>query len=44
MATPLRSVRVADEIWHPALLKAEADGVPLSAIIVSALIEFIEAK
>lgn len=44
MATPLRSVRVADEIWQPALLKAEADGVPLSAIIVSALIEFIEAK
>jgi hypothetical protein len=39
--TPLRSVRVADEIWKPALVKAEADGIPLTAVIVTALIEFV---
>jgi hypothetical protein len=39
--TPLRSVRVADEIWQPALVKAEAEGIPLTAVIVTALIEFV---
>ena len=39
--TPLRSVRVANEIWQPALLKAEAEGIPLTAVIVTALIEFV---
>jgi uncharacterized protein GlcG (DUF336 family) len=39
--TPLRSVRVADEIWQPALAKAEAEGIPLTAVIVTALIEFV---
>jgi hypothetical protein len=39
--TPLRSVRVADEIWQPALMKAEAEGIPLTAVIVTALIEFV---
>jgi hypothetical protein len=39
--TPLRSVRVADDIWQPALVKAEADGIPLTAVIVTALIEFV---
>ena len=39
--TPLRSVRVADEIWQPALLKAEAEGIPLTPVIVTALIEYV---
>jgi hypothetical protein len=39
--TPLRSVRVADDIWQPALVKAEAEGIPLTAVIVTALIEFV---
>jgi uncharacterized protein GlcG (DUF336 family) len=39
--TPLRSVRVADEIWQPALAKAEDLGIPLTAVIVTALIEFV---
>ena len=39
--TPLRSVRVADEIWQPALVKAESEGIPLTAVIVTALIEFV---
>jgi hypothetical protein len=42
--TPLRSVRVADEIWQPALLKAEAEGIPLTAVIVTALIEFVNRE
>lgn len=41
MATPLRSVRVSDEIWQAALQKAESVGVPLTAVIVTALIEFV---
>lgn len=41
MATPLRSVRVSDEIWQAALRKAEVEGVPLTSVIVTALIEFV---
>jgi len=44
MNTPLRSVRVSDEIWKPALAKAEAEGVPLTSVIVTALIEFVHSK
>jgi hypothetical protein len=44
MATPLRSVRVADEIWFAALRKAEDEGIPLTSIIVTALIQFVDEK
>lgn len=44
MNTPLRSVRVPEEIWKPAKARAEAEGIPLTAVIVTALIEFLEGK
>lgn len=43
-STPLRSVRVSDEVWRPALRKAEAEGIPLTAVIVSALIKFVDER
>ena len=30
---PVRSVRVADSIWHTAQARAEADGVTLSYVV-----------
>jgi len=42
--TPLRSFRIPDEVYVPAKKHAEADGVPLTAVIVSALIEFAEGN
>ena len=42
--TPLRSVRVSDEVWKPAQAKAEDLGIPLTAVIVTALIEFLEGE
>ena len=30
MNTPLRSVRVPDEVWIPAKARAEAEGIPLN--------------
>lgn len=41
MATPLRSVRVSDEVWQAAQVKAELEGIPLTAVIVTALIDFV---
>jgi hypothetical protein len=42
--TPIRAVRVADEVWQPAKAKAENLGIPLTAVIVTALIEFLEGE
>lgn len=44
MNTPLRSVRVPDEVWLPAKARSEAEGIPLTAVIVTALIQFLEGK
>ncbi|WP_167542653.1 hypothetical protein [Mycobacterium europaeum] len=33
MPTPLRAIRVDDELWHAALAKAEAEGRALSEVI-----------
>ena len=32
MNTPLRSVRVPDEVWIPAKARSEAEGIPLTNI------------
>jgi len=42
--TPIRSFRIPDEVYVPAQRHAEADGVPLTAVIVSALIEFVDER
>lgn len=35
--TPVRNVRVPDEIWRPALANARAEGKTLTEVIVAAL-------
>lgn len=36
-STPLRSVRVPDEVWQAAKARAEAEGTTVSAVIVAAV-------
>ncbi|GAA2577161.1 hypothetical protein GCM10009862_15610 [Microbacterium binotii] len=40
--TPVRAVRVADDIWLPAKAKAKSEGVFLPEIIRAGLEEYIE--
>jgi len=40
--TPIRAVRVPDELWDAAKLKAAELGCTLTDVIISALEEFIE--
>lgn len=39
--TPVRNLRVADEIWKPALAKAKREGRPLTEVIVDFLKTYI---
>lgn len=39
--TPLRSVRVPDELWNAALAKARLEGVSLTAVIRTGLQQFV---
>lgn len=40
-ATPLRSFRVPDELWFPALHKAEEEGTTLTEVLNDALKRFL---
>lgn len=40
----IRSVRVADELWEPASVKAAANGTTASAIMVAALRAYVKRK
>lgn len=40
--TPIRKVRVADEIWLPADEAAKANGENLSVVIRRALIQYVK--
>lgn len=40
MATPIRNVRVPDDVWHAAAARAADDGTTVSAIIVGALRDY----
>ncbi len=42
--TPLRNVRVPDELWGRALARAEEEGTSVSAVIVRALEEWVEQR
>lgn len=42
--TPPRSVRVPDDVWEAAKLKAESEGRTVSDVIVSALMRYVRAK
>lgn len=37
MATPLRSVRIPDDVWQAAQEKAERDGTSVTAVVLAAL-------
>ena len=39
--TPVRNLRVADEVWLPALAKARAEGRTLTEVIVASLRRYI---
>jgi len=41
MPTPLRNLRVADDLWHAARVKAEANGTSLTAVIVAFLRRYV---
>ena len=40
--TPLRSIRVATDLWESAKVKAEEQGTTVTHIIICALREFIK--
>lgn len=39
--TPLRSVRVPDELWNAALAKARSEGLSLTAVVRMGLQQFV---
>ena len=39
--TPVRNLRVPDEIWHPALEKARAEGRTLTDVITAYLKRYV---
>ena len=42
--TPLRNVRVADDLWHAAQAKAAEQGVNVSEVIRRALEHYVNGK
>ena len=42
MPTPLRSLRVPDDLWRAALARAEQDGTTVTAVLLDALRAFVK--
>ena len=42
MPTPLRNIRVADDLWHRAKAIAEGRGESLTAVLVDALERYVK--
>jgi hypothetical protein len=40
--TPLRSIRIANELWHAAQAKAKDNGTTVSAVIANALRAYVK--
>jgi hypothetical protein len=40
VVTPLRAVRIPDEVWHAAQARAAAEGTTVSAVILRALVRY----
>ena len=38
--TQIRTLRAADEVWLPALARADAEGIPLSEVLIAALRDY----
>ncbi|CAB4177972.1 hypothetical protein UFOVP1462_18 [uncultured Caudovirales phage] len=43
-ATPIRTVRVSDKLWHKAKVRARRDDTTVSEVINQALQEFVSKK
>ena len=41
MPTPLRNLRVPDELWDAVRAKAEAEGTTVTAVIIAALQRYL---
>jgi hypothetical protein len=41
VATPLRNVRVPDDLWSAALVAADANGTTVSAVVIAALERYV---
>lgn len=41
MPTPLRNVRVADDLWNAVREKAEAEGTTVTAVVIAALQRYL---
>jgi hypothetical protein len=41
--TPVRNVRISDDLWHPALAAARAQGDTITAVIERALRRYLAA-
>ncbi len=41
MPTPLRNVRIPDEVWQAALAKAEREGTTVTAVVLAALQRYV---
>ena len=40
--TPLRNIRVSDEIWNAALMKASKDNTTVTQVLIMALEKYIK--
>lgn len=43
MPTPLRNIRVPDDLWQQAKEKAEKDGTNLTEVLVAALARYVRS-
>lgn len=41
MPTPLRSVRIPDDVWQAAQSKAEREGTTVTAVVLAALQRYV---
>lgn len=41
MATPLRSLRIPDEVWTAAVAKARKEGTTVTAVVTAALKRYL---
>jgi hypothetical protein len=40
MVTPLRSLRIPDDVWSPALARARREGTTLTAVVIRFLTRY----
>lgn len=44
MPTPLRNIRVSDDLWNAVKSKARAEGTTVTAVVVAALKRYLNRK